>query len=129
MRVMGGDCVKYLKRGGTEKRGGETKILKRGGKLVQGVGALKRKGRGDWNPLTNYEFISSVSLTMVGEKFQIYSVQITGKCICETFPPPLYVLIIRPHVNNRHKFAQKKPPILWEEGGDTMLYLHIFSHF
>ena len=31
---------------GTEKRGGETKILKRGGgwggKLVQGVGALKR---------------------------------------------------------------------------------------
>ena len=116
MRV--GDCVKYLKRAGREKRGGETKILKRGGKLVQGVGALKRKGRGDWNPLTNYEFISSVSLTMVGEKFQIYSVQIT-----------LYVLIIRAHVNNPHKFAQKKPPILWEEGGDTMLYLHIFSHF
>ena len=26
--------------GGTEKRGGDTKILKRGGKLGQGVGAL-----------------------------------------------------------------------------------------
>ena len=32
-------------------RGGDTKILKRrGGKLGQGVGALKRAG---WNPLTN----------------------------------------------------------------------------
>ena len=28
--VGGGNCLKYLKRGGTEKRGGETKILKRG---------------------------------------------------------------------------------------------------
>ena len=27
----GGNCVKYLKGGGIEKRGGETKILKRGG--------------------------------------------------------------------------------------------------
>ena len=44
MRV-GGICLKYLKGGGTEKRGGETKILKRGGKLGQGVGALKRRAR------------------------------------------------------------------------------------
>ena len=29
--------------GGTEKRGGETKILKRARKLGQGVGALKRE--------------------------------------------------------------------------------------
>ena len=35
---------------------------------------------------------------MVGGNFEIYSVQITGKCICETFPPPLHDLIIRPHV-------------------------------
>ena len=34
--------------GGTEKWGGEAKILKRaGGKLCQGVGALKK---GCWNP-------------------------------------------------------------------------------
>ena len=40
---------------------------------------------------------------MAGENFQIYTVQITGKCICETFPPSLYDLIIGPHV--------KKSPI------------------
>ena len=44
------DCIKFLKRGGTEKTGGETKILKRRGKLVQGVGALKREGRGELEP-------------------------------------------------------------------------------
>ena len=37
-----------------KKRGGETKILKRGGKLCQGVGGLKRREGGCWNPLTNY---------------------------------------------------------------------------
>ena len=30
-----------LEKGGTEKRGGKTKILKRASKLSQGVGALK----------------------------------------------------------------------------------------
>ena len=40
----GGNCVKYLKGSGTEKRGGETKILKRGDKLGQGVDALKGVG-------------------------------------------------------------------------------------
>ena len=45
MREVGGSCLKYLKAGGTEKRGGRTKILKRGGdKLGQGAGALKRGG-------------------------------------------------------------------------------------
>ena len=34
-----------LKWGGTEQRGGDTKIIKRRGKLGQGVGSLKR-GRG-----------------------------------------------------------------------------------
>ena len=35
---------------------------------------------------------------MAGEHFQIYSVQINGNCICETFPSPLHDLIISPHV-------------------------------
>ena len=42
--VGGGNCLKYLKRGGTEKRGEYTKILKREDKLDQGVGALKKWG-------------------------------------------------------------------------------------
>ena len=37
-------------------RGGETKILKRGGKLGQEVGALKGWEGGGWNPLTNYAY-------------------------------------------------------------------------
>ena len=43
MRV-GGTVSNTLKGGGTGKRGGETKILKSGSKLGQGVGALKRGG-------------------------------------------------------------------------------------
>ena len=39
----GGDCLKYLKRGGTEKRGGEIKILKRG-ELGSKGGCLKKGG-------------------------------------------------------------------------------------
>ena len=79
---------------------------------------------------------------MAGEIFQIYTVQITGKCICETFPPSLHDLIIRPYVKQSpHKFAKKKfvppskgflreksPPIFLG-GGDTIPYLHIFYHF
>ena len=43
-----------LKGGGTEKRGGETKVLKRVGKLGEGVGDLK--GRGPGTPLhANYD--------------------------------------------------------------------------
>ena len=42
-----------LKGGGIEKRGGgRNKGFKKGGKLSQGLGALKREG---WNPLMNYE--------------------------------------------------------------------------
>ena len=38
---------------------------------------------------------------------KIYTVQITGKCICKTFPSSL-CLIIRPYVKQSpHKFAQK----------------------
>ena len=50
IRATGG-CVRVgetvyisLKGGGAQNRGGETKILKRGGKLSQGVGAFKRGG-------------------------------------------------------------------------------------
>ena len=43
MREGGGNCLKCLKRGGTKKRKGETEILKRGRKLGQGVGAIKRE--------------------------------------------------------------------------------------
>ena len=35
---------------------------------------------------------------MAREIFQIYTVQITSKCICETFPPSLHDLIIEPYV-------------------------------
>ena len=59
IRAVGG-CVRVgetvwntLKGGGIEKSGGETKILKRGVKLGQGVGALKRE-EGVLEPLTNY---------------------------------------------------------------------------
>ena len=45
---------------------------------------------------------------MARENFQIYTVQITGKYIYETFPPSLHDLVIRPHVKqSSHKFAQK----------------------
>ena len=41
---VGETVLNTLKGGGTERRGGKTKILKRGGKLGQGVGALERGG-------------------------------------------------------------------------------------
>ena len=49
---------------------------------------------------------------MAGKNFQIYNVQMIGKCICETPPPPpppLHDLIISLHVNqpHHHKFGQK----------------------
>ena len=49
-KVGWSDCMVAWGWGETEKRRGETKILKRGGKLGLGVGVLKREG---WNPLTN----------------------------------------------------------------------------
>ena len=48
----GGNCLKYLKRGWNRTEGREHKDFKKGAKLGQGVGALKRGG--GWNPLTNY---------------------------------------------------------------------------
>ena len=39
---VGGNCLKYIERGGTEMRGGEIMIFKRGDKL--GQGCLKKGG-------------------------------------------------------------------------------------
>ena len=47
----GGDCLKYLKRGWNRKEGRGNKDFKNGGKLGQGVGALKS---GELEPLINY---------------------------------------------------------------------------
>ena len=47
-----GRCLKYLKRGWNRKQEMGQKDVKKGDKLGEGVGALKR---GDWNNLTNYE--------------------------------------------------------------------------
>ena len=40
----GGNCLKYLKTGGTEKRGGDTKFLKRRGQAGSSGECLKKKG-------------------------------------------------------------------------------------
>ena len=47
LREVRGNCLKYLKRGWNRKEGRGNKVFKKGGggKLSQGVGALKR-GRG-----------------------------------------------------------------------------------
>ena len=47
--------LKYLKKGQNRTEGRGHKDFKKGGKLGQGVGALKRR---DWNPLTNYGYAS-----------------------------------------------------------------------
>ena len=58
MREDGGTMQNTLKGGATEKRGEETKILRRGGKLGQGVGALKR---GSGTPLRTMSSVSIVN--------------------------------------------------------------------
>ena len=50
LREGGGTVWNTLKGGGKKKRGGKTKILKRGGKLGQGVSALKKGGGGGLEP-------------------------------------------------------------------------------
>ena len=61
LREGGGNCLKYLKRGGTERRGEETKILKRGGQ-ARSMGGCLKKGVCGWNLLTNYDFQRSYAL-------------------------------------------------------------------
>ena len=83
MYESGGNCLKYLKRGGgTEKRGGEIKILKRGVKLGQGVGALKR---GTGTPLrTMTSFSISLLRLDVGD---------TGQQLLQSRQSLFYVLV------------------------------------
>ena len=52
---------------------------------------------------------------MTRENFQIYTIQTTGKYICETFPPFLHDLVLDPMKNTPHKFLrEKRSPIrLW----------------
>ena len=62
-RVGGGgdwDCLKYLKRGWDRKKGRRNKGFKKGGRLSQGLGALKREG--SWNPLMNYENFAKLAM-------------------------------------------------------------------
>ena len=55
LREGGGNCVKHLKWGWKRKEGKGNNNFNKGGKLGQGVSALKKKGGGwgGWNPLTN----------------------------------------------------------------------------
>ena len=64
-------------------------------------GLGQREGNWTWINLWNLFTVN------FKENSQIYSVHITGKCICETLLP-LYDLIISTHVKHpAHKFAQK----------------------
>ena len=49
---------------------------------------------------TDQDLFSRMPPTMAGEKLQTYTVQITGKCVCENFPRSLHDLIIRPYVKH-----------------------------
>ena len=59
-----GGCVKYLERRWNRKEGKGTKILKRWGKLGQGVGALKR-GAGTPSQTMATESVTSTHLSML----------------------------------------------------------------
>ena len=75
-----GDCLKYLKRGWNRKEGRGNNDFKKGSKLVQGVGALKR---GSWNLLTNYalfECIITHNLLPLALK-KIFSIEMIKKDI------------------------------------------------
>ena len=58
MREGGGNCLKYLKRGWNRKEGSGNKDFKKGGKLGQGVGALKKKGGQAGTPLKTMPYDS-----------------------------------------------------------------------
>ena len=70
MREGGGNCLKYLKRRWNRKEGRGHKDFKRGGKLGQGVGALKAGG---WNPLTNcvYTVLNQKRRDILSSKYKV----------------------------------------------------------
>ena len=75
MREGGGTVENTLKEGGTEKRGGDTKILKR----AQGVGALKREAGTVLR--TNPMFITAfVQLQPEGSNKKDVNASFTFKC-------------------------------------------------
>ena len=47
------------------------KDFKKGGKLGQGVGALKEKGGGGWNPLMNYDIEIKLDVSFVVNESEI----------------------------------------------------------
>ena len=106
---------------------------------------MNNPGQDQWEG--NWTWVNLWNLFTINfkENSQIYSGHITGKCVWET-PPTLYDLIIstyvkHPSINLPQKvcclmqsFLRKKSPIRCRgrwlgSGGDTMLDLHIFSHF
>ena len=54
----GGNCLKYPKKGGTEKKGRRNKDIEKGG-IGSRCGCLKRGG---WNPLKNYDNLGKLRL-------------------------------------------------------------------
>ena len=73
LREGGGNCLKYLKRGWNIKKVRENEDFKmRGGKLGEGVGALKKRGGGGWNPLRNYDSVFPVFRTQSSESKKPY---------------------------------------------------------
>ena len=89
------------------------------------------------------DLFSSVLPAMAVEHFQIYSVQITGKCICETFhfSSPLHLIIIlhvkhppinfpqkvRPAMQSFSKKTLTPSPYFWKIGrGQTLYFIFIY---
>ena len=54
----GGNCLKYLTRGSNRKGGRGNKDFKKGGKLGQGVAALKKGGAGTSSQTMTYICVS-----------------------------------------------------------------------
>ena len=73
---------------------------------------------------------SSKHQTVVGENFEICSVQITAKCIDETPPLPWHDLIIIPYVEYPHQFTPKSlsphEKFFWEESPFILSVGHKF---
>ena len=69
---------------------------------------INLKDKSFHNSIDGLGLLSRVSPTMAGEKFQFKSVHINGKCIRQTFPPPLHDLMISLHVKQPQGICPKK---------------------
>ena len=72
MHEGGGNCLKYLKRGWNRTDGRQNKDLKKGDKLGQEVGALKKGGG---IPLANYGPPCNMSITLGTEDQNAMNIQ------------------------------------------------------